>query len=83
MGESLKTGDSKAVIFAYVRVRPDYQFPSASVATLTWRMLYRLDPDAVVIVDVFAKKTRATPATILATGRERLRRYDQATQSEG
>ncbi len=26
---------------------------------------YRLDPDAVVIVDVLAKKTQATPATIL------------------
>ncbi len=52
-------------------------------ATLTWRILCRLDPDAVVIVDVFDKKTPATPATILATGRERLRRYDQVTQSEG
>jgi phage-related protein len=52
-------------------------------ASLTWRILYRLDADAVVIVDVFAKKTQATPANILATGRERLRRYDQVTQAEG
>ncbi len=41
-----------------------------------------LDNDAVVIVDVFAKKTQATPAAILATGRERLRQYDRVTQSE-
>ena len=52
-------------------------------AALTWRILYRLDPDAVVIVDVFAKKTQATPAKVLATGRERLHRYDRVTQSEG
>ena len=51
-------------------------------AALTWRILYRLDPDAVIIVDVFAKKTQATPAAILATGRERLRAYDRVTQSE-
>jgi phage-related protein len=35
-----------------------------------------------VIVDVFAKNTQATPATILATGRQRLRQYDQITRSE-
>jgi phage-related protein len=52
-------------------------------AALTWRILYRLDPDAVVIIDVFAKKTQATPAKVLATGRERLQRYDRVTQSEG
>jgi len=45
--------------------------------------LYRLDPDAVVIIDVFAKRTQATPAKVLATGRERLQRYDRVTQSEG
>ena len=52
-------------------------------AVLTWRILYRLDPDAVVIVDGFAKKTRATPTKVLATGRGRLQRYDRVTQSEG
>jgi phage-related protein len=52
-------------------------------ATLTWRILYRLDADAVVIVDVFAKKTVATPAAALATGQDRLRLYDRVTQAEG
>ena len=54
-----------------------------SDAARTWRMLYRLDPDAVVIVDVFGRKTQATPTTVLATGRGRLQRYDRVTQSEG
>ena len=52
-------------------------------ATVTWRILYRLDADAVVIVEVFAKKTAATPANVLATGRARLRVYDRVTQGEG
>ena len=35
------------------------------------------------IVEVFAKKTAATPANVLATGRARLRVYDRVTQGEG
>ncbi len=41
-----------------------------------WRIIYRVDPDAIVIVEVFAKTTRATPAPVIATCQERLRRYD-------
>jgi len=42
-----------------------------------WRILYRTDPDAVVIVDVFSKKTRATPLEVIDRCRSRLRRYDE------
>jgi len=42
----------------------------------TWRILYRLDPDAVVILEVFSKKTPQTPQTVLETCRRRLRQYD-------
>ena len=49
-------------------------------AGATWRIVYRLDHDAVVVVAVFAKKTRATPATILRTCRQRLREYDAAAR---
>lgn len=52
----------------------ELRIPDASVS---WRILYRLDSDAVVIVDVFAKKTVATPSHVLAAGRARLRQYDQ------
>ena len=44
----------------------------------TWRLIYRIDPDAVVIADVFSKKTTATPKQILAVCRQRLREYDDA-----
>lgn len=30
-------------------------------AGVTWRIVYRIDADAVVLADVFGKKTRATP----------------------
>ncbi len=43
----------------------------------TWRILYRLDPEVIVIVEVFAKKTPQTPNSIVARYRQRLRRYDQ------
>ena len=43
----------------------------------TWRIIYRLDGDAVVIVDVFSKKARQTPAQVIADCRRRLRQYDE------
>ncbi|MBI2927535.1 MAG: type II toxin-antitoxin system RelE/ParE family toxin [Verrucomicrobia bacterium] len=44
----------------------------------TWRVIYRIDDDAIVVVEVFEKKTRATPPRLLADCRRRLRLYDQA-----
>jgi phage-related protein len=32
----------------------------------TWRIIYRVDPDAIVIVDVFSKKSRTTPKSVIA-----------------
>lgn len=48
--------------------------------TRTWRVVYRTDPDAIVIADVFAKTTRTTPARIIDTCRRRLRAYDDAAR---
>jgi phage-related protein len=45
-----------------------------------WRIIYRLDPDAVVIVEVFSKKTRQTPGQVIADCRRRLRQYDELTR---
>ena len=38
----------------------------------SWRIVYRLDADAVVILEVFAKKTAGTPQTVLENCRRRL-----------
>ena len=43
---------------------------------VTWRLVYRLDPDAVVILEVFSKKTRTTPGIVIQNCRGRLRLYD-------
>ena len=45
----------------------------------TWRVIYRIDEDAILVVEVFEKKTRATPRVIIANCKRRLRLYDQAT----
>jgi phage-related protein len=45
---------------------------------LTWRIIYRIDSDAVVILDVFAKKTPQTPKAVLEACRKRLLEYDNA-----
>jgi phage-related protein len=47
-------------------------------ATGTWRVMYRIDNDAIVILEVFAKKTGKTPKTIIDTCRKRLKEYDDA-----
>lgn len=49
-------------------------------ADVTWRIIYRADPDAVVICEVFAKKTRATPRAAVEAARRRLNAYDRITR---
>ncbi len=43
-----------------------------------WRIVYRIDPDAIVILEVFKKSTRQTPAEIIEVCKRRLRIYDNA-----
>jgi phage-related protein len=46
----------------------------------SWRIIYRLDDDAIVILEVFTKKTDKTPRQIIETCKSRLRDYDNATE---
>lgn len=41
----------------------------------TWRIIHHVASDAVVILDVFAKKTEATPTAVIDTCRRRLAEY--------
>lgn len=45
-----------------------------------WRVVYRIDPDAIVIVDVFSKTTRQTPKTVIERCQARLVDYDAITR---
>ena len=51
-------------------------------ANRTWRVVYRLDADAVVIADVFPKTTQQTPRQVIADCKRRLKLYDQATHED-
>lgn len=42
----------------------------------TWRIVYRTDGDAIIIIDVFEKKTEQTPARTITTCIKRLQEYD-------
>ncbi len=48
----------------------------------TWRIVYRLDVDAIVISDVFQKTTRETPVRAIMNSVRRLKLYDK-TAREG
>jgi phage-related protein len=41
-----------------------------------WRIVYRIDADAIVVVAVFRKQSRRTPTVIVADCQRRLRSYD-------
>ena len=47
-------------------------------AGVAWRIIYRSDPDAIVILEVFSKKTPRIPEAVIETCRQRLRSYDDA-----
>jgi phage-related protein len=46
-------------------------------AQVTWRIIYRSDRDAIIIVEVFAKKTAATPKIVIESCLKRIRQYDE------
>ncbi|HEV8723586.1 MAG TPA: type II toxin-antitoxin system RelE/ParE family toxin [Candidatus Binatia bacterium] len=42
----------------------------------TWRIVYRIDSDAIVILEVFSKKTTQTPKPVIENCKRRLKDYD-------
>ncbi len=44
-----------------------------------WRIMYRMDMDAILVVEVFDKNTRGTPHRVIELCRKRLRTYDLIT----
>ena len=45
-------------------------------ANQTWRVIYRIDPDAVLVVGLFSKKTSTTPKHVINQAKKLLREYD-------
>jgi phage-related protein len=48
----------------------------------TWRIIYRIDNDAIIVVDIFEKRTQKTPQEVIANCQRRLRLYDAAAGEE-
>ena len=42
----------------------------------TWRIIYRIDEDAIVILDVFRKQSQQTPHSVIEACKRRIRMYD-------
>ena len=46
---------------------------------VTWRIMYRTDDDAVIILDIFKKKGQKTPKSVIDLCKSRLRNYDETS----
>lgn len=42
----------------------------------TWRIVYRIDIDAILILEVFDKKTQRTPKNVIENCKQRIQLYD-------
>ncbi|MCH4903880.1 hypothetical protein GSN00_05630 [Cylindrospermopsis raciborskii CHAB3438] len=47
-----------------------------------WRIIYRIDDDAILIVEVFNKTTRSTPKNVIDICKKRLGKYDTDPQEQ-
>jgi phage-related protein len=43
-----------------------------------WRIMYRIDPDVIIVMDVHQKKSNAIPKRVIEACKRRLRDYDAA-----
>lgn len=41
-----------------------------------WRVFYRIDPDAILVIEVLKKQTQATPKAVIDQCKRRLAEYD-------
>jgi phage-related protein len=42
----------------------------------TWRIMYRIEIDSIVILEVFEKKTNQTSKSVIETCKKRIKRYE-------
>ena len=44
--------------------------------TVAWRIFYRIDSDAILVLGVYRKRTGKTPQAVIEACRRRVRKYD-------
>ena len=42
----------------------------------TWRVIYRIDEDAIVLLEIFSKKAQKTPQYVIKACKMRIKDYD-------
>lgn len=47
-----------------------------------WRVIYKIADDAILVVDVFKKKTKKTPQTVIDRCKLRIKRFEKAVNEE-
>lgn len=72
LGESLSLPHSRPMPF----IGPRIHELRVKDANHEWRTIYRIDEDAIVISDVFAKRSRTTPRSTMERCRARYPQYD-------
>ena len=46
-----------------------------------WRIVFRIDADAVLVLEVYPKKTRKVPDEVIERCKQRLKQYDVAVKT--
>jgi phage-related protein len=46
-------------------------------SSVSWRIVYRIDSDAIVILEIFKKQTKETPKNVIGICQKRLKQYDE------
>lgn len=49
---------------------------------VTWRLVYRVDEDVILVLEVFPKKTQKTPKKVIDACKARMQRYDRLLEEE-
>ena len=57
----------------------ELRIPDAEQAVI-WRLVYRIDPDAILVAAVFSKKSQQTPRREIDNCKARLAKYDADTK---
>ena len=77
-GESLEMPDCRKMPIVGVNCY-ELRIPDTETGK-TWRIVYRVDDDAIIIATVFAKKQQKTPKAEIELSKTRLKRYDELTR---
>jgi phage-related protein len=78
-GESLTMPDSKAMPSIGARCHE----LRVRDGVVDWRLMHRIDHNAIVVLEVFSKKTQKTPKAVIDLCQKRLKEYDRDRKDEG